>query len=82
MDKKKTVRLATVVATAAIGAITGVGMASGANTEPSVSEPVNVDLAQLKTDNGSALSQAINRVTAEASSAGPLVSFQSVAPRP
>ncbi|MER6123020.1 hypothetical protein ABT173_10110 [Streptomyces sp. NPDC001795] len=77
---KKTVRLATVVATAAIGAITGVGMASGANTVSSASEPVNVDLAKLKTDGGSVLSQAINRVTAEASSNGPLTAFNSFAP--
>ncbi|MCG5220893.1 hypothetical protein [Streptosporangium sp. KLBMP 9127] len=75
--EKKTIRLATVAATAVIGVITGAGMASAAASPTTVS----VDLAEVNANDGSVLAQAISRATSEAGAAGPLTTFSSVAPR-
>ena len=79
--EKKTIQLATVAATAVIGVITGAGMASAAGTASASPTTVNVDLAELKANDGSVLAQAISRATSEAGAAGPLTTFQSIAPR-
>ncbi|WP_433258246.1 hypothetical protein ACQPYK_22905 [Streptosporangium sp. CA-135522] len=80
--EKKTIQLATVAATAVIGVITDVGMASAGSTASASPAAVNVDLAKLKTNDGSVLAQAISRATSEAGVAGPTSTFDSVAPRP